>query len=142
MPYCCAFLYQELRGKHRAHLTEPVIRVHDRGAGMFAHDFRYRLRINNLLFCYGAPILFHAHHAVGVMAVEIGLHQVIGDNPGVIGTTAQSREEFVANAAQSVGGNSRHKRLLSAIHKSYLSRNFGMVACKRDGIPFRSAASR
>ena len=135
-------LYEELRGKDRAHLTEPIVGVHDRSTGMFAHDFRYRLRINNLLLPHGAPILFHAHHAMGIMAVEIGLHQVIGDNPGVIGTTAQSGKKFVANAAQGISGNGRHRWLLSAFHKSYLSRDFGMVTRKRDGIPFRSAVSR
>ena len=85
---------------------------------MFTHDFRYRSRVNTMFFPYGAPIPFHVHHAVGIMPVEVGLHQVIGDNSGVIGTTAHGGEEFVTNAAQSVGGDGRHKRLLSASGES------------------------
>ena len=66
-------LYEELCGEHRAYLTEAVMRVHDRRAWMFTHDFRLRLRIDDTIFPHGAPVLFHAHDAVGIMAVEVGL---------------------------------------------------------------------
>ena len=90
--------YCQIRGQDCAHLPKPTVRVYHRRAGAIAHNFRCSLGIN-APFAHGARIFIHAQEAVGIMAVEVGLHQVIGNDFSVVGTTAQSSEEFLADAA-------------------------------------------